>query len=128
MFNRILTGIFGSRNERLIKQMQKSVARINALMGNSGCRMRLKDGSSVSPSALVAIFPSPDPLSPIVKYRSLKINIRDEVGNSMSACWRVPSSPEETGFRRNTTNEHRRPDARETLGFARGGVARPRRR
>jgi len=31
MFNRILTGIFGSRNERLIKQMQKSVARINAL-------------------------------------------------------------------------------------------------
>ena len=31
MFNRILTGIFGSRNERLIKQMSKSVARINAL-------------------------------------------------------------------------------------------------
>ncbi|MBS0565822.1 MAG: preprotein translocase subunit SecA [Proteobacteria bacterium] len=31
MFNRILTGIFGSRNERLIKQMQKSVAKINAL-------------------------------------------------------------------------------------------------
>ncbi|MFT3789806.1 MAG: preprotein translocase subunit SecA [Rudaea sp.] len=31
MFNRILTGIFGSRNERLIKQMQKTVAKINAL-------------------------------------------------------------------------------------------------
>jgi len=31
MFNRILTGIFGSRNERLLKQMQKSVAKINAL-------------------------------------------------------------------------------------------------
>ncbi|MBN8887367.1 MAG: preprotein translocase subunit SecA [Rudaea sp.] len=31
MFNRILTGIFGSRNERLIKQMSKSVAKINAL-------------------------------------------------------------------------------------------------
>ncbi|MBS0589316.1 MAG: hypothetical protein JSR65_01605, partial [Proteobacteria bacterium] len=31
MFNRILTGIFGSRNERLVKQMSKSVAKINAL-------------------------------------------------------------------------------------------------
>jgi preprotein translocase subunit SecA len=31
MFNRILTGIFGSRNERLLKQMGKSVAKINAL-------------------------------------------------------------------------------------------------
>jgi len=31
MLNRILTGIFGSRNERLIKQMSKSVAKINAL-------------------------------------------------------------------------------------------------
>jgi preprotein translocase subunit SecA len=31
MFNRILTGIFGSRNERLIKQMSRTVAKINAL-------------------------------------------------------------------------------------------------
>ncbi len=31
MLNRILTGIFGSRNERLIKQMSKSVVKINAL-------------------------------------------------------------------------------------------------
>ena len=31
MFNRILTGIFGSRNERLLKQMGKTVAKINAL-------------------------------------------------------------------------------------------------
>jgi preprotein translocase subunit SecA len=31
MFNRILTGIFGSRNERLLKQMNKTVAKINAL-------------------------------------------------------------------------------------------------
>ncbi len=31
MFNRILTGIFGSRNERLLRQMNKSVAKINAL-------------------------------------------------------------------------------------------------
>jgi preprotein translocase subunit SecA len=31
MFNRLLTGIFGSRNERLVKQMSKTVARINAL-------------------------------------------------------------------------------------------------
>ncbi len=31
MFNRILTGIFGSRNERLLRQMNKTVARINAL-------------------------------------------------------------------------------------------------
>ncbi|HZP65301.1 MAG TPA: preprotein translocase subunit SecA [Rudaea sp.] len=31
MFNRILTGIFGSRNERLLKQMSKTVAKINAL-------------------------------------------------------------------------------------------------
>ncbi|MEP6939721.1 MAG: DEAD/DEAH box helicase, partial [Rudaea sp.] len=30
MLNRILTGIFGSRNERLIKQMSKSVEKINA--------------------------------------------------------------------------------------------------
>ncbi|HEX6832803.1 MAG TPA: preprotein translocase subunit SecA, partial [Rudaea sp.] len=30
MFNRILTGIFGSRNERLLRQMQKTVAKINA--------------------------------------------------------------------------------------------------
>src|SRR5277367_1139921 len=30
MFNRILTGIFGSRNERLLRQMNKSVAKINA--------------------------------------------------------------------------------------------------
>ncbi len=31
MFNRILTGIFGSRNERLLRQMNKTVAKINAL-------------------------------------------------------------------------------------------------
>src|SRR5580765_7387317 len=31
MFNRILTGIFGSRNERLLRQLNKSVAKINAL-------------------------------------------------------------------------------------------------
>ena len=31
MLNRILTGIFGSRNERLIKQMSRSVAKISAL-------------------------------------------------------------------------------------------------
>src|SRR5262249_11263915 len=31
MLNRILTGIFGSRNERLLRQMNKSVAKINAL-------------------------------------------------------------------------------------------------
>jgi preprotein translocase subunit SecA len=30
MFNRILTGIFGSRNERLLRQMNKTVAKINA--------------------------------------------------------------------------------------------------
>ncbi len=31
MFNQILTGIFGSRNERLLRQMSKTVAKINAL-------------------------------------------------------------------------------------------------
>ena len=31
MFNRLLTGIFGSRNERLLRQMQKNVAKITAL-------------------------------------------------------------------------------------------------
>ncbi len=31
MFNRLLTRIFGSRNERLLRQFQKDVARINAL-------------------------------------------------------------------------------------------------
>jgi len=31
MFNKVLTRIFGSRNERLLSQLQKSVARINAL-------------------------------------------------------------------------------------------------
>jgi preprotein translocase subunit SecA len=30
MFNRILTGVFGSRNERLLRQMNKTVAKINA--------------------------------------------------------------------------------------------------
>ncbi len=30
MFNRILTGIFGSRNERLLRQLNKSVAKISA--------------------------------------------------------------------------------------------------
>src|ERR1700761_117113 len=30
MFNRLLTGIFGSRNERLLRQMKKTVAKINA--------------------------------------------------------------------------------------------------
>ncbi|HTI95410.1 MAG TPA: preprotein translocase subunit SecA [Rudaea sp.] len=30
MFNRILTGVFGSRNERLLRQMYKTVAKINA--------------------------------------------------------------------------------------------------
>src|SRR5215467_195499 len=30
MFNRILTGIFGSRNERLLRQMNKVVAKVNA--------------------------------------------------------------------------------------------------
>ncbi|MGA9333206.1 MAG: preprotein translocase subunit SecA [Rudaea sp.] len=34
MFNRILTGIFGSRNERLLRQMSKTVAKINALEGD----------------------------------------------------------------------------------------------
>src|SRR5579871_4756603 len=31
MLNRILTGIFGSRNERLLRQMNKTVAKINSL-------------------------------------------------------------------------------------------------
>jgi preprotein translocase subunit SecA len=31
MFNRLLTGIFGSRNERLLRQMNKNVAKISAL-------------------------------------------------------------------------------------------------
>ncbi|HET8940470.1 MAG TPA: preprotein translocase subunit SecA [Rudaea sp.] len=31
MFNRIMTGVFGSRNERLLRQMSKTVAKINAL-------------------------------------------------------------------------------------------------
>jgi preprotein translocase subunit SecA len=31
MFNALLTSIFGSRNERLIKQFSKTVVRINAL-------------------------------------------------------------------------------------------------
>ncbi|WP_417472389.1 preprotein translocase subunit SecA [Luteimonas mephitis] len=31
MLNRLLTGVFGSRNERLIKQLQRIVAKINAL-------------------------------------------------------------------------------------------------
>ncbi|HET6603617.1 MAG TPA: preprotein translocase subunit SecA [Xanthomonadaceae bacterium] len=31
MFNRVLTSIFGSRNERMLRQLGKSVARINAL-------------------------------------------------------------------------------------------------
>ncbi|MEP6485540.1 MAG: preprotein translocase subunit SecA [Rudaea sp.] len=31
MFNRLLTGIFGSRNERLLRQMHKNVAKITAL-------------------------------------------------------------------------------------------------
>jgi len=30
MFNRIMTGIFGSRNERLLRQMNKAVAKVNA--------------------------------------------------------------------------------------------------
>ena len=30
MLNRILTGVFGSRNERLLRQMYKTVAKINA--------------------------------------------------------------------------------------------------
>ncbi len=33
MLNRILTGIFGSRNERLLRQMNKTVAKINGLEG-----------------------------------------------------------------------------------------------
>ncbi|KAB2898396.1 MAG: preprotein translocase subunit SecA, partial [Dokdonella sp.] len=31
MFNTVLTRIFGSRNERVLRQLAKSVARINAL-------------------------------------------------------------------------------------------------
>jgi preprotein translocase subunit SecA len=31
MFNKLLTSVFGSRNERLLKQLSKNVARINAL-------------------------------------------------------------------------------------------------
>src|SRR5687767_15330058 len=31
MLNRLLTTLFGSRNERLLRQFQKNVARINAL-------------------------------------------------------------------------------------------------
>src|SRR5690606_24528318 len=31
MLNRVLTSLFGSRNERLLKQLQKNVQRINAL-------------------------------------------------------------------------------------------------
>src|SRR3546814_3582663 len=31
MLNRLLTGVFGSRNERLLKQLQRIVTRINAL-------------------------------------------------------------------------------------------------
>ncbi len=31
MLNRLLTGLFGSRNERVLKQLQKNVAQINAL-------------------------------------------------------------------------------------------------
>ena len=31
MFNRALTSLFGSRNDRVLRQLSKSVARINAL-------------------------------------------------------------------------------------------------
>ena len=31
MFNRALTSLFGSRNERVLRQLSKTVARINAL-------------------------------------------------------------------------------------------------
>src|SRR5690606_9294366 len=31
MLNRLLTGVFGSRNDRLLKQLQRIVAKINAL-------------------------------------------------------------------------------------------------
>ncbi len=31
MLNRVLTGVFGSRNERVVRQLQRKVARINAL-------------------------------------------------------------------------------------------------
>src|SRR5215475_5749932 len=46
MFNRLLTGIFGSRNERLLRQMNKTVAKINAfepgLQGLSDDELRAK--------------------------------------------------------------------------------------
>jgi len=46
MFNRILTGIFGSRNERLLRQMNKTVAKINtfepALQALSDAELRAK--------------------------------------------------------------------------------------
>jgi preprotein translocase subunit SecA len=46
MFNRLLTGIFGSRNERLLRQMNKTVAKINtfepALQALSDDELRAK--------------------------------------------------------------------------------------
>jgi preprotein translocase subunit SecA len=46
MFNRILTGIFGSRNERLLRQMNKTVAKVNtfepALQALSDSELRAK--------------------------------------------------------------------------------------
>src|SRR5262252_1412013 len=48
MFNRILTGIFGSRNERLLRQMNKTVAKVNAfepaLKALSDDELRAKTG------------------------------------------------------------------------------------
>ena len=71
MFNRLLTLIFGSRNDRLVAQLRKSVARINELepgfeaLSDDGLkaktvefRQRLADGAtldSLLPEAFAAV-------------------------------------------------------------------------
>jgi len=71
MFNRLLTLIFGSRNDRLVAQLRKSVANINALepgfealsdeelkAKTAEYRQRLADGATIDallPEAFAAV-------------------------------------------------------------------------
>ena len=50
MLNRLLTALFGSRNERLVRQLSKSVAKINALEAG------LKDLDDAALQAKTAAF------------------------------------------------------------------------
>jgi preprotein translocase subunit SecA len=69
MINNLLTRVFGSRNERLLKQLQRSVGKINSMepelerLSTRRCRPRRRSCQSASPTARASTRSCPKPFA-----------------------------------------------------------------